>query len=215
VHLADGTRALTTAGRWLDAETHLQQHNGIGTRMLDGRQVAVIARATSGRPAAALRMLADTAPGEPWEAAVTACLAVLCQPAGQPAGSGHLAAMINAYGQLDSDPTLIVFTTRLALSIIDSVGGAGEPALRATAHHAADAVRAASDGYAARDLLGHPTVATTLNAQQVNDLTSTLDQSGLCQPLPDFSAHRLDTALRLIEKVIAQGRHFSGRSWQG
>ena len=37
VLLADGARALTSAGRWHDAHTHLQQHRGIGRRMLDGR----------------------------------------------------------------------------------------------------------------------------------------------------------------------------------
>jgi hypothetical protein len=36
VDLADGTRALTSAGRWADAEEHLRRRNGIGNRMLDG-----------------------------------------------------------------------------------------------------------------------------------------------------------------------------------
>lgn len=42
VLLADGTRALTRAGRWGEARAHLDRHNGIGERMLDGRQVAIL-----------------------------------------------------------------------------------------------------------------------------------------------------------------------------
>ena len=44
VHLSDGTRALTSNGQWQQAHQHLTDRKGIGRRMLDGRQVAVIAR---------------------------------------------------------------------------------------------------------------------------------------------------------------------------
>jgi len=36
VLLADGTRALTSAGRWQEALAYVQQHKGIGRRLLDG-----------------------------------------------------------------------------------------------------------------------------------------------------------------------------------
>jgi ATP/maltotriose-dependent transcriptional regulator MalT len=202
VHLADGTRALTTAGRWHDAENHLQEHNGIGRRMLDGRQVAVIARAINDQRSAALRMLTETEPGEPWEAAVTACLTALCQPAERPP-TAHLDAMISNYHQLDPDPTLVVFHTRLALSIIDIGRGITNPALHATTQHAVDRALVAGDGYAARDLLNHHEAVTTLTAQEINALTAVLHQSGLSQPLPDSATRLLDNALRATESVIA------------
>src|SRR5213079_568106 len=78
VLLADGTRALAGAGRWKDALDHLQQHRGIGHRLLDGRQVAVLATCLTGDPAAALMLLEASAPAEPWEHAVAACLALAC-----------------------------------------------------------------------------------------------------------------------------------------
>jgi hypothetical protein len=203
VHLADGTRALTTAGRWHDAENHLQKHNGIGRRMLDGRQVAVIARATSDQCPAALHLLTETAPGEPWEAAVTACLTALCQPGGRPPTAAHLDAMISSYHQLDPDPRLVVFHTRLALSIIDIAGGIRNPALHATTQHAVGRALVAGDGYAARDLLNHHEAVTTLATQQINALTAVLHQSGLSQPLPDSATGLLDNALRATGSVIA------------
>ncbi|MFJ8625124.1 hypothetical protein ACIRD3_20080 [Kitasatospora sp. NPDC093550] len=74
VVIADGTRALTTAGRWSEALRHIEEHCGIGRRILDGRQVAVLARATTGDLPGAHALLEDTEPGDPWENAVTAVL---------------------------------------------------------------------------------------------------------------------------------------------
>jgi hypothetical protein len=71
VLLATGARALAVAGRWEDACTRLRRYQGIGRRMLDGRQVAVIAYAASGDTDGTLALLDDTEPGEPWENAVT------------------------------------------------------------------------------------------------------------------------------------------------
>lgn len=75
VLLADGTRTLTAAGRWSEAETHIAQHRGVGQRMLDGRQVAIVAALVEGDHERASRLLAETAPGDPWERNVTLSLA--------------------------------------------------------------------------------------------------------------------------------------------
>ncbi|WP_308222300.1 hypothetical protein [Kitasatospora sp. A2-31] len=53
---------------------HIEEHCGIGRRILDGRQVAVLARATTGDLPGAHALLEDTEPGDPWENAVTAVL---------------------------------------------------------------------------------------------------------------------------------------------
>ncbi|MFB7512910.1 hypothetical protein [Streptomyces sp. NPDC056144] len=85
VILADGTRTLTIAGRWTDALAHIEKHSGIGLRMLDGGQVAVLA-ALDGDPAHAIDLVDRTASGEPWEDAVTSCLKVMChRSTGRPA----------------------------------------------------------------------------------------------------------------------------------
>jgi len=56
VHLSDGTRALTTSGRWYEAYQHLRRRNGIGNRMLDGRQVAIIDHLVDGVKGASSRI---------------------------------------------------------------------------------------------------------------------------------------------------------------
>lgn len=60
VLLADGTRTLTAAGRWAEALAHIEEHHGIGQKMFDGRQVAVLAALTSGDTLAAEDLLACT-----------------------------------------------------------------------------------------------------------------------------------------------------------
>lgn len=79
--LADGTRALATAGRWVDALRHIEQYKGIGKRMLDGRQVAILARCVTGDYDAAIDLLDDSATPDPWEEAVATCLRTLSAPA--------------------------------------------------------------------------------------------------------------------------------------
>ena len=44
-----------------------QQHHGIGQRLLDGRQIAILAHAASGRHHEAEQLLKTTTATEPWE----------------------------------------------------------------------------------------------------------------------------------------------------
>jgi hypothetical protein len=81
VTLADGTRTLTTQGRWQEALDHVRTHRGIGHRMLDGRQVAVVAHLMVNDPHTATALVTATQPGEPWENDVTDLLATTCQQA--------------------------------------------------------------------------------------------------------------------------------------
>ncbi len=48
VLLSDSLRALCKAGHWTEALRQAQQHNGIGQRLLDGRQIAVLPPAPAG-----------------------------------------------------------------------------------------------------------------------------------------------------------------------
>ncbi|RSM80871.1 hypothetical protein DMH04_28540 [Kibdelosporangium aridum] len=153
VLLATGGRALATAGRWAEARARLDQYKGIGRRMLDGRQVAVIAHAVSGDTDRALGLLADTAPGEPWEGAVTSCLTIQCHNS---LSSGDLTALLDRYRSLDtSTPGLAVFHTRLGLSFVDAIGGVNDPSARQIAIDLVDYATATEDGYVARDIFAH------------------------------------------------------------
>ncbi|WP_176611545.1 hypothetical protein [Actinomadura sp. WMMB 499] len=174
VNLADGTRALTTAGRWNNTLAHLQQHNGVGRRMLDGRQVAVIAHALDGDPEGAQTLLAETAPGEPWENAVTACLTVLCGTAATPDTSTLLDYSLT----IDSPPGLVVFDTRLRLSVLAALHDT-EHSIGALATRAVTQAIDARDGYAARDVLSNDACAASMTSRQERDLTHVVETCGL------------------------------------
>ncbi|WP_220499003.1 hypothetical protein [Microbispora sp. H10949] len=203
VHLADGTRALTAAGRWQDALDHLRHRNGIGQRMLDGRQVAVIAHTVACDLVTARELLEATQPSEPWEDAVTACLAALCRP-GRSSGE-VLSVMLDRYQRLDhAAPGLVVFRTRLGLSVIDAIGGIGCPQGRAVADALIAGVVTSQNGYAARELLRRPGFATSLGENDSVALTHILHLSGLeCGRLPEALMSKLGAALANSSSLIA------------
>lgn len=207
VLLGTGAHALASAGRWDEASRRLSAYNGVGNRMLDGRQVTVIAHALAGRHQEARSLVDETRPGEPWENAVTACLALLVTTDG-PADT--TSAALSAYAGLGPvKDGLVVFRTRLGLGLLDALGD-GHPA---APHVGADLIRNGTrDGYAARDLLNHPTCLTTATRQQANQLRQVVDACAL--DVGTISAARLteiNTALDTAEAVITRVRDFEGK----
>ncbi|MDX3113826.1 hypothetical protein [Streptomyces scabiei] len=203
VLLADGTRTLTTEGRWAEAMAHIEAHHGIGQRMLDGRQVAVLAALVEGDTAWAADLLADTAPGDLWEQAVTACLTVLCRrDAGQPI-DGHLADLVTAYSGRKAEPGMTVFDTRLGLTVLDAIGSAEALA----AHHIVEDLHRRTtdteDGYAARENLAHPLFTEIATNRQVQDCRALVRACALgAGVLPDELRGELTSALRTSDSVI-------------
>ncbi len=199
VVLADGTRALTATGRWHDALRHLQDHRGIGLRILDGRQVAVLARATTGDTAGALALLEATEPGEPWENAVTAVLAALCRP-------GHQQTAATAIDHcLSLQPTagLDLFTARLALTAADAApgdrGAAGGPLLNSLISQ----MSKSGDGYALREILAHPPARARLRPTEAETLERTLHAYALDSgELPEPTEARMQEALSHAANVL-------------
>ncbi|GAA4211364.1 hypothetical protein [Microbispora amethystogenes] len=171
--------------------------------MLDGRQVAVIAHTVAGDLVTARELLEATQPSEPWEDAVTACLAALCRP-GRSSGE-VLSVMLDRYQRLDhAAPGLVVFRTRLGLSVIDAIGGMGCPEGRTVADALIAQVVPSRDGYAARELLGPPRFATSLRENDAVALTHILDMSGLGRgQLPEAIMSELVAALASSSSVIA------------
>jgi hypothetical protein len=204
VLLADGTRSLTTTGRWSEALAHIEQHRGVGTRMLDGRQVAVIAALTSGKTSHAHELLASTAPGDPWEHAVTACLTTLCRRAtGQPV-DGSLASLMNAFLSHEAHAGMTVFDVRLGLTVLDAVGSAEHPGARLLVDDLCRRTMEVRNGYAAREVLSHPlfdVLAMDTQRQDCEDLVrSCALDSGV---LPDGLHRDLETALETGERVFS------------
>ncbi|MBB5808828.1 hypothetical protein F4560_008596 [Saccharothrix ecbatanensis] len=204
VLLAAGGRALAADGRWADARARLSEYKGIGRRMLDGRQIAVIAHAVSGDTTSALTLLADTAPGEPWENAVTACLTIQCHNG---SGMTDLATLLDRYHRLDtSTPGLTVFRTRLGLSFVDAIGTVDDPPAHAIAADLIDHATTARDGYAARDLLAHSGCRELLTDNQTRELTELVDACALGRStLPATLQADLTTALATVEEVMVRG----------
>ncbi|MFF4926652.1 hypothetical protein ACFY4B_39330 [Kitasatospora sp. NPDC001261] len=198
VLIADGTRALTTAGRWTAALRHIEQHRGIGRLILDGRQVAVLAHATASDLPGALALLADTEPGAPWENAVTAVLTTLCRPGDRPAAE----TAIDHCLALEPDEGLAVFTTRLALTAIDTAGP-DTPASRDLIEQLSHRAGETGDGYALRDLLTHPGVRDRLGPGRTAELAQTLAACALgSATLPEPLRDQLEAALADARAVL-------------
>ncbi|MBI3685787.1 MAG: hypothetical protein HY241_00355 [Actinobacteria bacterium] len=205
VHLADGSRALTSIGRWQDAHEHLHRRHGIGTRMLDGRQVAVITHLTADNHAHAKALIDGTAAGEPWESAVTRCLAALCHADGDHATLNDITAMLEGYRPLPPTPSLAVFHGRLCLSVIDAAGGIRHPGARDLANTLIQQTRASRDGYLTRDVLAHDGCVTMLTNDQRRDLGEMLKATALgLRDIPTQLYARLTAALDTSEAVLAR-----------
>lgn len=201
VLLGTGAHALATAGRWDEASQRLAQHNGVGERMLDGRQVTVIAHTFAGRHQQAHTLLRTTQPGEAWENAVTASLH-LHVPGHDPAEATTTA--LTTYHSLGPiEPTL--FRTRLGLTLVD--------ALHANHPERDELITglialAAEDGYAAHDLLGHPECVDATNRQQRAELADLLNRCGLGQgTLPAIVLATIEQTLDAAETTIKQSSH--------
>ncbi len=205
VLLADGTRTLTTEGRWAEALTHIEAHRGVGKRMLDGRQVAVLAALVEGDTARAAVLLADTMPGDPWEQAVTACLTVLCRRDAGQTGDGHLADLAAAYLERRSEPGMTVFDARLGLTVLDAIGSADSPAAHRIVEDLHRRTTEAEDGYAARENLAHPLFTAIATDRQVQDCRALVRSCALgAGTMPDELKGELTAALRASDSVIRE-----------
>nr|WP_246425836.1 hypothetical protein [Streptomonospora nanhaiensis] len=161
VLIADGTRALCAAGHWEEAVDHLHRHNGIGTRLLDGRQVAVLAALHRNDPEEANRLLRESVCDDAWERAVAACLTTAARRAAAHDTPTAVTAMASAVAEVPSTPGGAVFTARL-----------GTLACELAPHHTAlastliDLAMESDDAHAATAVLGSPAVEPRLSDPQ-------------------------------------------------
>ncbi|MEW2384056.1 hypothetical protein AB0873_18475 [Micromonospora sp. NPDC047707] len=200
VLIADGARALTSAGRWQEAYEHLKRHNGIGQRMLDGRQVAVIAHATTGEIERARTIVSETACGELWEQAITACLGYLCAQATPARPSDHLGVMLESYLRLTPTQSFALFHTRLGLSIIEATDRVDHPDVRSLAAGLTNQALTFEDAYVARELLRYGDVVDALH---ITKLVKILEAAGFASTSFSLgSDQRLLRALAMSRDMI-------------
>ncbi|WP_125618150.1 hypothetical protein [Actinomadura sp. WAC 06369] len=179
VVLADGIRALTGAGRWDDAVAHAERLRGVGRRLLDGRQAAIIAHVLAGEPETASRMLEQSTITEPWEQAVAACLSMFCHRSIGSTATSAKATKIEEYLALDAKPELVTFRTRVALTAIDLSGDAAYHGEDQMVHRVVDEALDLGDGYAAREILRHPRSGKQLTETQAKLLSAVTTSAGL------------------------------------
>ncbi|MFI7707500.1 hypothetical protein [Nonomuraea sp. NPDC049480] len=210
VFLAEGARALISAGRWQQAAKHSERHHGVGRRLLDGRQAAIVSRCLAQQPKDAQALLDDSTPSEPWERLVARALDVLCLRAcAQPADT-KIAAMRQRYLDLEPADELVVFHTRLGLTVLDLAGGPGQPDTAPIAARLVSDVLTAGDGYAARDLLSYQACRLALTDADEQRLTAAVEAAGLgSDGIPEPLAGDLHAAVQQSEAGIAA--HFGAR----
>ncbi|MFI7218407.1 hypothetical protein [Micromonospora maritima] len=200
--LSDGTRALTLAGRWDDAVTHVRRYDGIGPTLLDGRQVAIVAHLLQDEGPSAAALLAATKIEAPWEQAVYGLLKTWQELAVGTVAVDH-ADLIDRVSAVPRTPGLAVFRVRLGLTALDlSVGLPIDVVDNLTKQLVADAIHD-EDANAARDLINHP----ALTAGNQGTLRPLIKASGLDQGyLPATANDPLSVALDLAGAVIATRR---------
>ena len=177
--LADGTRALAQAGRWDDAASHAAAHRGTGRRLLDGRQAAILALAQEGQADRATLMVEQSTIAEPWERAVQSVLRVLCLHTAGTSADHEIAAMLahtRALAQ-EHDRSTATMRARVSITALDLTGTSEDPEARFL--RAALISTAATDAYAARDVLVHDKISQSLTTGQRQDLGALVQASGL------------------------------------
>ncbi|MFF0659233.1 hypothetical protein [Micromonospora tulbaghiae] len=213
VLIADGARAMTSAGRWQEAYEHLKRHNGIGQRMLDGRQVAVIALATTGKIEQAETMIDTTIDGEPWEQAVTACLARACVHAVSESDEPTI-VLLDRYRRLRPVRSQAVFHVRLGLSVIDAIGACRHADLLNLTDSLITQTIAFEDARVASEVLQHLACAAVMDPIRAEGLAELVTASGHGRgSLPLAILESLSSTTSTAEAVIRR-RAASGHGVQ-
>lgn len=203
VLLADGTRALTQAGRWEEALDHIERHKGVGSRILDGRQVAILTRIFSGDYDDALDLLKHSSTPELWEQAIAAYLTTLCLSIADRNPKVTAKGMVNHYLELTKQPTPPIFRCRLGLCMLGLTDHVPHAPI------AAEITRqtiASADAYAAQDVLAHPSCMQGMSEYDRQALTHIMSIAGLhhAEKTPASILSELMDAVTLCETSLAR-----------
>ncbi|MFG2627115.1 hypothetical protein [Streptomyces sp. NPDC048473] len=198
--LVDGARALARIGRWTEAAEAMARHRGIGNRLLDGRQIKIMALMEQGRSQQALDLIDTTQPTESWETAIGLLLRAHCGPVGVPVARADLEHTLDEAAVLCAppDPSTALFQTRAGLTALelDPDGQCADTLPKAIAEVAR------LDAYAARDLLHHPIAASVLDAGSTHSLNAVIAAAGLGSGV--LSAHHRQALTGAVAHASAE-----------
>ncbi|NRQ34545.1 hypothetical protein HII36_22270 [Nonomuraea sp. NN258] len=177
--LIDGARALAQQGRRSEAADAMAAHGGIGDRLLDGRQLKIMALVEQGLLDEAAEVIDSTVPAEPWEATVASLLRIATRPGIKPSPEDELERVVGEALSLlaAEDPTTAAFRVRLALTTLDVAAGHTPSGSTRLAEAVIDV--ASTDAYAARDVLGHPAMRSLMTSRQHQNLTAVIAAASL------------------------------------
>ncbi len=206
VVLADGVRALASQGRWQEAAAHADRHRGVGRRLLDGRQAAILARCATGDLASASAMLAASEPTEAWERVVGACLAVLCSD-GPEARRRAVDAMTAGYLGMPPEPQARLFRVNLGTTVL-GLSDDGATQASAVGRRVAEEAVSSGDGHIARRTLGDAQAARHLTSGERATLEAVRAAAGLG---PDaLAGHPIAYVQRALASSAALVRRRAG-----
>jgi hypothetical protein len=176
--LVDGARALARIGRWTEAAEAMTAHRGIGNRLLDGRQIQIMALMERGLNQEARATIDSTAPTEPWENTIAALLRVYCRPAASPTPQPELDLALQEVAALIAppDPTTAAFQTRVGLTALELARD--HTSSRVALLKDAVAEVASLDAHSAREVLDHA-ASPHLTSKQRRKLEAVITASGL------------------------------------
>ncbi|MET9611793.1 hypothetical protein [Kitasatospora indigofera] len=173
--LADGTRALAQAGRWQEAADQVRLHRGVGVRLLDGRQIAIVAQSLAEDTDAALALVDATEPVDRWEETVAAALKAFCLANGGRPAEQAGEELADSYLEMECAPGTGVFQAQLGLTVLDVTHTRDDTV---AARIIRDALTT-QDGYVGRAVLTHPHCSAHLSSAEQQDLETVVDAAGL------------------------------------
>ncbi|MFF3554592.1 hypothetical protein ACFYXL_14425 [Streptomyces tsukubensis] len=197
--LIDGARALARVGRWTEAADAMNAHRGVGNRLLDGRQIAIMALMERGLDQQALDMIDATVPIEPWETTVAALLRAHCRPA-MPGLDLDLVLRETTSLLAALEPSYSVFQTRAGLAALGLLHDLTDP--HVTTLTDAVTTTAALDAYAAREVLHHPVARWHLTETQQQRLDAVISEAGLGNGSLSHHQHSVDDAVQKAEAAL-------------
>ncbi|MFI6290037.1 hypothetical protein ACIBEJ_00540 [Nonomuraea sp. NPDC050790] len=172
------TRALTQSGQWSEALKGITQRQRVSRRLLECRQVAVLAQPSA---EISLRMIADSSLEADWETPVAACLRVLSLARAGRRTSNATDTMTSAFLQFRPPREHPLFYTRLGLTVYNLAAGSANAPL--VAEQLRVEALAARDAFAAHEIL--PLVRTMPEAgETVARLTQRARRAELGEVLP-------------------------------
>ncbi|MCM3886835.1 hypothetical protein [Frankia sp. R82] len=202
--LGSGLRALCQTGQWTDAYHQALQHRGIGCRLLDGRQIAILHHATTSQSAEATSILDHSDTPDQWEHAVTAHLQFITHVLTGDRTDDGAADMADAHLTVTSAPEPVPGAFHLRLWLITTellhITGQSSRVGIAMSDQLLDA--ALRDAYLARDVVT-ARADTALTDASRSQLHTTLLRSNLGTPLTAENLDRLLKAARQSETALA------------